>query len=260
MKGNKMKRLAVAAVLLVLMTGLIAWMPPFPPPATPGISRNIQAVRSAVVHVRKDGVCQGSGVILSADGIVMTAKHVTGGTAGSYTVTLDDRKTEYSVKYVIEDKENDIAFLQLDNDTHGGTDLPHAVLSRKAPRVGDMVFIGGSPFGFENINTFTTGIISADQRELGGPYDWHLMVQTDSAANPGNSGGPVFNMRNEVIGVLVAGYNATLNYSVPVARFRDTIEDVRNWFRLQRFNVIEESPFGPGITVGYYGAPLDGTD
>jgi len=222
----------------------------------PGIADNIEAVRSAVVHVRKDGVCQGSGVILSSDGIVMTAKHVTGSTGGSYTITLDDRKTEYTVKYVIEDKENDIAFLQLDPN---GATLPYAELSEDTARVGDMVFIGGSPFGFENINTFTTGIISADQRELIGPYDWHLMVQTDAAANPGNSGGPVFNMQNEVVGVLVAGYNATLNYSVPVARFRDTIEDVRNWFRLQRFNVVDDSRT-PIVEYGVYGSPRDGSD
>ncbi len=260
-KGTAMKtvrNLVLAAVItgsLVIASGLVIdWF--FQP--APGISQNIETVRSSVVHVRKDGVCQGSGVVLSADGIVMTAKHVTDGTPGTYTITLDDRTTEYKVKYVIEDKENDIAFLQLDLSNSAEL-LPYATLSKRASHVGDMVFIGGSPFGIKNINTFTTGIISADQREFGGPYDWHLMVQTDSAANPGNSGGPVFNMRNEVIGVLVAVHNATLNYSVPVAQFRDTIEDVRNWFRLQRFDVIDGAP-EPAVQYDRYGAwkPLIG--
>jgi len=256
MTDRKCRWLIVIVFLSFVELGLLSAVYTERVRSASSISQNIQAVRSAVVHISKDGVCQGSGVILSADGIVMTAKHVTGGTAGSYTITLDDRETEYSVKYVIEDKENDIAFLQLDPN---GATFPYVELSRKDPRVGDMVFIGGSPFGFENINTFTTGIISADQREFGGPFDWHCMVQTDAAANPGNSGGPVFNMKNEVIGVLVAGYNATLNYSVPVARFRDTIGDVRNWFRLQRFRVVDDKP-APVVQHDRYGVPADGTD
>jgi len=216
----------------------------------PGISQNIQEVRPAVVHVRKDGVCQGSGVILSSDGIVMTARHVTGGTHGDYTVTLDNG-TELGVKYVIEDKENDVAFLWL--DLPRDIKLPHVKLSDRDPKVGDFVYIGGSPFGFDNFNTFTWGMISAKDREFGGPHDWHVMMQTDSAANPGNSGGPVFNMDNEVVGVLVGGYNPTLNYSVPVARFRETIGDVRIWFALMRFKVVEDKP-DPVVQYDRYGA------
>jgi len=225
---------------------------------SPGIAENIEAVRGAVVHVRKENVCQGSGVILSDDGIVMTAKHVTDGTYGEYTVTLDDQKTTYPVKYAIEDTENDIAFLKL--ELPKGTKLPFAELSPGTPRVGDQVFIGGSPYGFEQINTFSWGIISADGREFGGPYDWHVMLQSDASASPGNSGGPVFNMRNEVIGVLVAGMHGTLNFSVPVVRFRDTIEDVRNWFRLQRFDVVEKKEQVEVVYPAYSGSPLDGTD
>lgn len=250
------KRIKAAVTVFVMGIVVFLWWFNL---CAPGIANNVETVRPSVVHILKEGECQGSGVILSADGIVMTAKHVTDSTYGKYMVTLDDQETVYTTKYVIEDKENDIAFLWL--DLPKGTKLPFVKLHSGKPRVGDQIFIGGSPFGKGNINTFTTGIVSAENRELDGDYDWHVMVQTDSAANPGNSGGPVFNMDNEVIGVLVAGYNATLNYSVPVARFRDTIETVRNWFRLQRFDVVEKKEIVPKMEVyNPYGRPMDGTD
>jgi len=221
-------------VLVGIVIGLIAGgLPTF------SIANNIEAVRPGVVHILKEGECQGSGAIISSDGIIFTAKHVTDGTQGSYTVTLDDGR-KFNTKAVVEMKENDIAFMQL--DLPEGTVLPYVRLSNKEPRVGDMVVIGGSPFGIENFNTFTVGIVSAKDRELGGPYNWHVMTQTDSAANPGNSGGPVFNMSNEVVGVLVAGYNATLNYSVPVARFRKTIRIARRMLEMQQFQTINEAP------------------
>jgi len=258
MNGKSRVALGMILVLsaIMVMTGLGVKALKDPPPA-PGISANIQEVRPAVVHILKKGECQGSGAIISEDGIVFTAKHVTDGRPGEYTVTLDDAN-EYPVKCVIEDKENDIAFLWL--DLPRGKKLPYVKLSERDPVVGDFVYIGGSPFGFGNFNTFTWGMISAKDRELGGPYDWHVMVQTDSAANPGNSGGPVFNMDNEVIGVLVAGYNATLNYSVPVARFRETIDDVRTWFALMRFRTIEKVPVAPPAVDHYNYAPIDGSD
>lgn len=252
-------RNGVINVSVILLCGYLLLQHAVIYDTNPGIADNIEAVRGAVVHIQKTDGCQGSGVILSEDGIVMTAKHVTGGTYGEYTITLDDQKTTYKAKYVIEDKENDIAFLWL--ELPKGTTLPFAKLYSNKPRVGDQIFIGGSPFGKRNINTFSTGIVSAENRDFGGAYDWHVMVQTDSSAGPGNSGGPVFNMDNAVVGVLVAGHNSTLNYSVPVAQFRDTIYDVRTWFRLQRFDVIKKEKISMPISVyNPYGRPLDGSD
>jgi len=231
-----MKSKVLVGTIVVLLIGILSGLVLHTPPMF-SIASNVEAVRTGTVHILKQGECQGSGAIISPDGIIFTAKHVTDGRAGEYTVTLDDGR-EFDVKAVIEDGENDMAFMLL--DVPKGTKLPYVRLSHVDPRVGDMVVIGGSPFGIENFNTFTLGVVSAKGRELGGKYDWHVMTQTDSAANPGNSGGPVFNMRNEVIGVLVAGYNATLNYSVPVARFRDTIRTIRNLLYMQRFQEVEE--------------------
>lgn len=209
------------------------------------IADEVSSVRNSVVHIEKDGVCQGSGCVVSEDGIIFTAKHISDNTYGTYTVTLDDGR-EYNVKYVIEDTENDITFMKLDLPVD--VKLQSAKLaSEDTLRVGDGVFIFGSPLGKININTVSTGILSAIDRDLYNRpgwehykrYTWHVMLQSTSPAFPGNSGGPVFNMNGEVIGVLVAGQAETLNFSVPVCRFRETIDVVRTWFELCRFNVVE---------------------
>jgi len=235
----------VAVGLFIMLLGVLAFMPN----TNTGIADNVEAVRSGVVHIAKLGECQGSGAIISADGIVFTARHVTDGRKGEYEVTLDDGR-KYGVKAVLEDTENDVAFFLLDLEP--GETLPYVQFSYTEPRVGDSIFIMGSPFGFENFNSVTLGIVSAENRNLGGPYDWQVMMQTDSAANPGNSGGPVFNLDNKVIGVLVAGFNATLNFSVPVARFRDSIASVRTMLKQQRFQPINDTiPVTDNIIYGW---------
>jgi S1-C subfamily serine protease len=235
------------------------------------IAPQVEQVRGAVVHIRKTtpdgGGCQGSGCLIDPNGILFTARHVSDGDpCGVYTVTLDDGK-QYPVKYVIEDRENDVTLMKLDLPPGAGP-LPYARLAKGDDlRVGDALFIFGSPLGQDNFNTVSFGILSAANRNLaklwpeGKQYDWHVMFQTTSPAFPGNSGGPVFNMRGEAIGVLVAGMAETLNYSVPVARFRDTIGAVRSWFDLCRFRVIQpdmrgpQGPQGPPGECGPQGPP-----
>ena len=209
----------------------------------------IDDVRSSVVHISKVGEHQGSGCLISRDGILFTAKHVSDGKPGDYEVTLDDGRT-FMVKpgYVLEDRENDVTFMLLDL---AGTEpnLPYATLATEDRlRVGQQVVIMGSPLGSDNFNSVSAGILSSLNRDLYNRrgweseqrFSWHVMLQSTSPAFPGNSGGPVFNMGGEVIGVLVAGEAETLNFSVPVARFADTIDAVRTHFKLCRFNVVVE--------------------
>lgn len=194
------------------------------------------------VHVRKIGVCQGSGCIISPDGIVFTAKHVTDGEYGEYEVTLNDGRV-FPVKAVVESKNHDVAFLQL--DLPDGVVLPYAKLADLSRmRVGEAIYIIGSPYGSDQFNTVSLGILSAMQRNLDAKrnygYGWTVTFQSTSPAAPGNSGGPVFDMQGNVVGVLVAGMEATLNFSVPVAVFMDKLDVVRRMFEELEFKVVEK--------------------
>ena len=225
-----------------------------------GIAEQVAAVRSSVVHVSKDGVCQGSGCILTPDGIIFSAKHVTDGDLdAAYTVTLDDGR-KFKAKYALEDREADIAYLKLDL---AGAE-PNLSCARLAPvdtlRAGDPVFVFGSPLGYENFNTVSLGIVSAlhrnlDERQGWGEYkkyQWHAMIQSTSPSFPGNSGGPCFNMRGEVVGVLVAGQAETLNFSVPVVYLREKVDTVRQWFDLCRLRVLLDDKPTPEPVESWY--------
>lgn len=205
-----------------------------------GIVRQVQQVRSSVVHVEKVGVCQGSGVLISNDGLIVTAKHVTDG-GGKFIITLDDG-SKYETDVVVESKGFDIAFLKITSDK----EFPVASLSvLDTVRVGDPVFIMGSPFGREGFNSVSLGIISSDFRDLDAKrdygYGWKVTFQSTSPAFPGNSGGPVFNMQGQVIGILVAGVDATLNFSVPVRVFVNDLWTVQFLLQQTRFQVMSAS-------------------
>jgi len=134
----------------------------------------------------------GSGFIISSDGIILTNAHVVD-SADEVTVKLTDKR-EFTAKVMGVDKTTDIAVLKI-----AAQDLPYVkVGDPKATKVGEWVVAIGQPFGFEN--TVTSGIVSAKSRSL--PGDSYVpFIQTDAAVNPGNSGGPLFNLKGEVIGV-----------------------------------------------------------
>ncbi len=155
---------------------------------------------------------EGSGFIVSADGVIVTNAHVVND-AQEVIVKLTDRR-EFRAKVVGSDKLTDIAVLKI--DAH---DLPFVKLaSSQALRVGEWVMAIGSPFGFEN--TVTAGVISATWRSLSGD-GFVPFIQTDVAINPGNSGGPLINMRGEVVGVNAQIYSSSggyqgLSFAIPV--------------------------------------------
>jgi len=133
---------------------------------------------------------EGSGFILSADGYVMTNAHVVEG-ANEVYVTLTDKR-EFKAKIVGADERTDVALVKIE-----ATGLPLLRIGDVSRlRVGEWVVAIGSPFGLDN--TVTAGIVSAKQRETGSDVPF---IQTDVAVNPGNSGGPLINIRGEAVGI-----------------------------------------------------------
>jgi serine protease Do len=231
--------------IIVVVLGVVLFFAGCDKHVVTGIADQVEQVRSAVVHVLRDGVCEGSGCIISKDGIVFTAKHVTEGgiDPSKFTVTLDNGR-KFSVWYILEDSWFDVAFLLLKDVKEPLPTVPLSDLS--GLRVGDPVFIMGSPSGYFNFNSVSLGIIAAMQRNLDEPkpygHGWAVTFQSTSPAFPGNSGGPVFDIHGRVIGVLVAVMAPTLNYSVPVAVFIDQVDVVRQAFALMRFHAPIETP------------------
>lgn len=146
---------------------------------------------------------QGSGFIVSPDGIILTNAHVVKG-AKEVTVKLTDRR-EFRAKVLGADPKTDVAVLRID-----AKNLPVVQLGKVADlRVGEWVLAIGSPFGFEN--TVTAGVVSAKGRSL--PDDSAVpFIQTDVPINPGNSGGPLFNARGEVVGINSQIYSRSGGY------------------------------------------------
>jgi serine protease Do len=145
----------------------------------------------------------GSGFVVSADGLILTNAHVVQG-ASEVLVKLADRR-EFKAKVLGTDAQTDIAALKIQAEHLNPVKLGDS----KALRVGEWVLAIGSPYGFEN--TVTAGIVSATSRAL--PDGTYVpFIQTDAAVNPGNSGGPLINMRGEVIGINSQIYSRTGGY------------------------------------------------
>jgi serine protease Do len=146
---------------------------------------------------------EGSGFIVSPDGYILTNAHVVEN-ADEVTVKTTDRR-EYTAKVVGVDPQTDVAVLKID-----AKNLPTVKLGDPEKlRPGEWVVAIGSPFGFEN--SVTAGIVSATSRAMpGGNYT--PFIQTDVAVNPGNSGGPLFNMNGEVVGINSQIYSRTGGY------------------------------------------------
>lgn len=152
----------------------------------------------------------GSGFIISADGYVLSNAHVVDGADEVY-VTLTDKR-EFKAKVIGADASTDVALLKIE-----GANLPRVTIGDSEKiRVGEWVIAIGSPFNLEN--TVTAGIISAKARDTG---EYLPLIQSDVAVNPGNSGGPLINLRGEVIGInsqiatLSGAYNG-ISFAVPI--------------------------------------------
>ncbi|MFC4159196.1 DegQ family serine endoprotease [Chitinimonas lacunae] len=165
----------------------------------------------------------GSGFILDTEGYVLTNAHVIA-EADEITVRLNDKR-EFKAKVVGSDARTDVALLKIDAKNLPKVDLG----SSDRLKVGEWVVAIGSPFGLEN--TVTAGIVSAKGRNL---PDEQLVpfIQTDAAVNPGNSGGPLFNVRGEVVGInsqifSQSGGYMGLSFAIPIDEALQVVEQLR---------------------------------
>jgi serine protease Do len=170
------------------------------------------------------GMAQGSGFIISSDGYAVTNNHVVQN-ADEVTVT-DQQGTEYQADVIGTDPKTDLALIKIKSDKT----FAFVKFATEKPRVGDWVMAVGNPFGLGG--TVTTGIVSAMGRDIGaGPYDDFLQI--DASINHGNSGGPAFNMKGEVIGVNTAifspsGGSVGIGFAIPAALTQEVIDSLKN--------------------------------
>jgi serine protease Do len=179
----------------------------------------------------------GSGFIISPDGTILTNAHVVQN-AAEVTVKLTDRR-EFKAKVVGVDPQTDVAVLKIDAEN-----LPSVKLGDpKDLDVGEWVVAIGSPYGFEN--SVTSGIVSAKSRSL--PDGTYVpFIQTDVAVNPGNSGGPLFNLEGEVVGINSQIYSRSggyqgLSFAIPI----DTAVQVKD--QLVRHGTVTRGRLGVAI-------------
>src|SRR5271156_6960087 len=156
---------------------------------------------------------EGSGFFISADGYIVTNNHVVDH-AKTVTVTTQDGKT-LDAKVVGTDPKTDLALIKVNESG----DYPFVAFSKETPRIGDWVVAIGNPYGLGG--TVTAGIISAEGRDIGdGPYDRFLQI--DAPINRGNSGGPTFNTKGEVVGMNTAifspsGGSVGIGFAIPAS-------------------------------------------
>ena len=176
----------------------------------------------------------GSGFIIDPAGYVVTNNHVIDGAdADGITVRLQD-DTEFKAKLLGKDAKTDIALLKIEPGNKKLVAVKFGDSTKM--RVGDWVLAIGNPFGLGG--SVTAGIVSARARDINsGPYD--DFIQTDASINKGNSGGPLFNMAGEVIGVNTAIYSPTggsigIGFSVPSAMAKPVADQLREFGRTKR--------------------------
>ncbi|MCR6673322.1 Do family serine endopeptidase [Devosia ginsengisoli] len=163
----------------------------------------------------------GSGFVISPDGYIVTNNHVVEN-ATKVTVVFDDG-TEQVAEIVGTDERTDLAVVKIE-----GTDLPFVNFETEASRVGDWVVAVGNPFGLGG--TVTVGVISGSGRNIGGS-NYGDFLQIDAAVNTGNSGGPAFNTKGEVVGVNTAIYspnggNVGIAFAIPAATVKGIVQQL----------------------------------
>ncbi len=210
-------------------------------------------------ETERQQVGSGSGFLISADGYVVTNKHVVSDTAADYTVILSDEK-EYPAKVLALAPNNDIAVLKIEGDS-----LPFLELGDSDTlRPGQTVIAIGNPLG-EFANSVSRGIISGLGRSVtagsmfGETETLQNIIQTDAAINPGNSGGPLFDIEGRVIGINVAVAQGAENigFALPVNSIKRIVEEVKTTGKLSTPYIGVRYIILDAEVAGQYGLEVD---
>lgn len=216
---------------------------PFPPGSP--LDRFLRQFGITPDPAPRSGGTLGSGFFLTGDGYIVTNNHVIAG-AKAIEVTTDDGQP-YPAKLVGADAQTDLALVKIDTQV----DLPYVRLAATEPRIGEWVVAIGNPFGFGG--TVTAGIVSARGRDIGeGPYS--DFIQIDAPVNEGNSGGPSFNVKGEVIGLNAAIYAPSgggsigVAFAIPAATVKMIAQQLKERGRVTRGWIgVEMQPVTPAI-------------
>jgi S1-C subfamily serine protease len=185
----------------------------------------------------------GSGVIISADGYIVTNNHVIDG-ASELEITLNNKK-KYKAVLVGSDAANDIALLKIESNTN----LPYVPFANSDNiKIGEWVLAVGNPYNLTS--TVTAGIVSAKGRDLEGNRNIESFIQTDAAVNPGNSGGALVNGRGELIGINTAISTKTgsfigYSFAVPSNIAKKIIDDILE------FGAVQQAILGITVDLSY---------
>ena len=218
-------------------------------------------IQSSGFYGVTEGTATGSGFILTEDGYVITNCHVIEGATAVSVITHDG--SELAAQVVGSDSTNDIAVLKVE-----ATGLPAAALGSSDDLIiGDMVVAIGNPLG-ELTSTQTVGYVSGKDRDVTTDGSIISMIQTDAAINSGNSGGPLFNMYGEVVGVTTAKYSGTtgsgatiegIGFAIPIDDVKGIITDLIDYgyvtgayLGVTVSNTDEESAAMFGLPTGAY--------
>lgn len=204
------------------------------------------------------GISTGSGFILTEDGYVVTNNHVVEGATKIYVGTHDG--LELSAQLVGSDATNDVAVLKVE-----GRNLDPVTLGSSADlAVGDQVVAIGNPLG-ELTATMTAGYVSAKNRDVTTDGRTINMIQTDAAINSGNSGGPLFNMKGEVVGITTAKYSGSsgsgasiegIGFAIPMDDVVGMVDDLVNYgYVTGAYLGVMVSDMDPEAAA-YYGMPV----
>jgi serine protease Do len=196
----------------------------------------------------------GSGVIVGAEGVIVTNNHVIEG-ADEFLVVLSDRR-EYPAELILADDRTDLAVLRIDTEGDPLPALDYA--DTRSVEVGDLVLAIGNPFGVGQ--TVTSGIISATARTDVGISDYAFFLQTDAAVNPGNSGGALVNTRGQLVGVNTAIFSRSggsngIGFAIPSEMVRRVVDAavnegmiVRPWLGLKGQSVTFDIAKAQGLS------------